>query len=174
MRGLYPQSPYPDTEECRRLIEINSKWVTTGEYPDTSYYGSESKAKGCGDGDGVTQSTADASKSSLLLNKNSENLQKQGGNPPNKVDNLTFSKLSGVGQSLTDGSQAFSCDGLKEALDGASEDNTTRSKLQDGASLNANHVEVSDGKSASHGLSDGANLHDSGNRSDSLARGKSK
>lgn len=171
LRSLYPPSPYPDTEECRRLIEFNAKCVATGEYPNCTI-AVHPKNKGRGEGDGATGHTVNASTHSSLLNENRENQKKQGRNLPDEVDNLTLSKSPG--QLPTDDSKAFSCEVLKEALDGVSESNATRSEPQDEAGLNANHVEVSDGNSASCGLSEGVDLHGSANCSDSPVAGKPK
>lgn len=115
LEAKFPKSPFPDLEECRKLIEINSKWVTTGEFPSdereslkTEENGAESKS--CEQNTSVGRSKV-----------GSETESKRGDILPNDVSALaTEHRSSSMKDSKADAlsdSRSFSLDGIRETLD---------------------------------------------------------
>lgn len=128
LEAKFPKSPFPDLEECRKLIEINSKWVTTGEFPSDE----KESLK--------TEENSAESKSheqNTLLDKSKVGSQtgtKRGNILPNDVSALTGEQKSSTRDSkdgvLSD-SRSFSLDGIRGTLDELSDNIPVKSK--DGA-----------------------------------------
>lgn len=73
LQTKHPRSPFPDVEDCSRLLEVNCKWVTTGEFQTSAGEKDESKAAAA---DGSSNSSdADRSSSSPLTRNADENSQ---------------------------------------------------------------------------------------------------
>lgn len=105
----FPRSPFPDLEECRKLIEINSKWVTTGEFPSDEREGLKTEENGA-----ESESREQNSKVS------SQTESKRGNVLPNDVSTLAAGHRSSTKDSKADAlsdSRSFSLDGIRGTLD---------------------------------------------------------
>lgn len=114
----FAKSPYPDLEECRKLMEIHSKWVNTGEFSSTNETKESSKT------DGESKS----SEQNSLLDRKNDNFKRE-----KKSDDILSDGAGGLsaetkspskdpegGAALPD-SQSFSLDGIRETLGELSE-----------------------------------------------------